>query len=86
MHHAQKWAKCSCRGNSSTKTLKCQQSGVFGNSEETHVAEAEGARRRVVETEIREECSQITLVTLRTSACILSDLESYWRILNRKAT
>lgn len=50
------------------------------------MAEAEGARRRVVETEIREECSQITLVTLRTSACILSDLESYWRILNRKAT
>lgn len=39
--HARKWTG---RGNNSTETLRWDASGIFGDSKETHVAEAARAR------------------------------------------
>ena len=75
--HAHKWARHSGRGESNTETLKCDASGVYEDSQETHVAEAGRARRRVVGNKSREEVqSQITLVNLRALVFILSGMEN----------
>lgn len=85
--HAHKWAKHSGRGNISTKLLRGHTPGMFGDSKEAHVTDAEEARSGVLGNGTREEMqSQIISAILRTSASIQSDMGSYCRVLNRTVT